>query len=315
MSTTGEQGRMPDRSSPPTETVGTERTNPAERAWDVDDSSPPALLDRYVLEEEIGRGAASVVHAARDRITGQRVALKLVRASQWQVQRFLAEVWITSQVRHAHVVRVHGAGVSGGWCFIAMDLIDGPTLAHRVAREGGRLGALALVRLLVPIVDALAHAHQRGIVHRDIKPANILIGPGDTPFLTDFGVAIDLWVPGASAGRRPERLVGTPAFMAPEQALGGRVDARSDVFAAGATLFACVTGSLLREVSSIQALADRAARQQTPSPATLTPFVPPELGAILGRCLARAPERRFQDAGQLRDALAAWVAAESRPSC
>ena len=258
---------------------------------------PEAVVgDRYEVQELLGRGGLSVVYRARDLETERDVALKVLRSApvgEVHLARFLREARVTARLHHPHVVQVHEAGVHRGWPFLALELLEGPSLELLLLTER-RLDPRRTLRLLLPVVDALAHAHGQGVVHRDVKPGNVLLDAQGRPYLTDFGLALD-----GSDPRRitwPGQGVGTPAYVAPEQRRGEEVDARSDVYALGVTLYECLTGTV------------PAALRPSPPEAGLERLAPDAsalLRELVLRCLAHDPAARLADAGQVARVLRA----------
>ncbi|MCW8137857.1 MAG: serine/threonine protein kinase, partial [Planctomycetota bacterium] len=203
-------------------------------------------IGRYELLDEVARGGAGVVHRARAP-GGPVVAVKILLAGAGAPpvarQRFLTEGRLLARLRHPGVLRVHEVGEEGGCQFLVMDLLEGASLQDRLDREGPfpPRAAAALVR---DLARALQHVHEAGVLHRDVKPANALLDRTGAVVLTDFGLGKDL----LAAGPGPSvtgQLLGSPGFWAPEQAAGDtrRMGPRTDVFGAGATLFALLTGS------------------------------------------------------------------------
>ncbi len=202
------------------------------------------LLDRFEITQELGRGGFSVVYAAHDHAVGADVAIKVLvpppAAAREAKERMRREVNAIRSLKHPNLVGVHDFLEDGPIAFIVMDLIDGEDLAARL-RSRGPLAADAAVALGKEIADALAAAHQAGILHRDIKPANILIDRAGKSYLTDFGSAR---LETQTTMTRTGGWVGTVAYLAPEVWLGDRPDARADVYALGTTLFEALTGRL-----------------------------------------------------------------------
>jgi serine/threonine-protein kinase len=221
------------------------RTRDPEAKLDAVPSSvaPGTIVGRYVIRKELGRGACGVVLDAYDQALSRPVALKLLiagrDASDAQLRRFLREARAASSLRHDHIVTVHDLGEDAGRLYLAMDRIEGRTLGEIVQKDGP-LAPRRAFEIALDIARALEHAHAHGIVHRDVKPDNILVDGSGRAFLTDFGLARDL---GEDARLTATgQVVGTPAFASPEQLAGQAVDARSDVYSLGATLFEAITG-------------------------------------------------------------------------
>ncbi|MBX3471399.1 MAG: serine/threonine protein kinase, partial [Planctomycetes bacterium] len=251
-------------------------------------------LDDYDLVRVLARGGMGVVHEAVERATGRRVALKrILGAVDPDAQaRFLAEGRALARLSHPGIVAVHTLGQARGGPYLVMDLVEGESLQRRLERDGP-LPAGAAAALCRALTAALAHAHARGVLHRDLKPANVLLDPGGAPRLIDFGLA-RLQTDGGSLAHltRTGELLGTPAFMAPEQADGRPVDARTDVYGLGATLFALLTGRAPFEGASPIAVLGAVLSQAPPAPSRLRPGLPPALDALVLACLAKDPAGR-----------------------
>src|SRR4029453_18492680 len=203
-----------------------------------------ALSPRYRVEREVGTGGMATVYPAPDLKHDRDVPIKVFKADVAAVvgaDRFLDEIKTTAHLKHPHILPLFDSGSAGNALFYVMPFIDGETLRDRIRREG-QLPIEATVRILREVADALAHAHSRGIVHRDVKPDNVLISDRHV-FLADFGVARALTqhadgitITGTGI------LIGTPAYMAPEQVAGGVVDHRSDIYALGAMAYELLVG-------------------------------------------------------------------------
>lgn len=272
----------------------------------------------YRVVAEIGRGAAGPVWRALGP-SGVAVALKAVRIESSDDdddfdelrERFLREATTARRLHHPGIVEVIDAGESAGWAWMAMELVDGVDLSRHV-RPGTLLPWRQLAGLLAGAAEALHHAHRQGVVHRDIKPANLLLAQGGELLkIADFGVARV-----ADAARtRTGLMLGTPSYMAPEQLTGAPVDARSDVYAFGVTLFQLLTGSLPFEAPSLGALMQRIATDPAPDIRERRPELPPELAAVVALAMERQPALRYAGAHELAGDLRALAAtAASSPT-
>ena len=263
--------------------------------------APGTLFDgRYRITAEIGRGGMAVVYRAEHLALGQPRALKLMAAGALSgsdaVEQLRREAESTARVRHPNVVQLIDFGRSlEGFYYLALEHVDGPTLAHVLA-ERGPLPEAEVTRLAHGIASALEAAHALSIVHRDLKPSNVLIAPGGRPRVTDFGLAR---APGAGVGFSS----GTPAYMAPEQALGHRVDARSDLYALGVTLFELLTGERPHRTVSLQGAQVTLLQDDTVRLRERAPHVSASLSAVIEQCLAPDPEHRPRSAAEVREAL------------
>jgi eukaryotic-like serine/threonine-protein kinase len=251
-------------------------------------------VGNYVLGAQLGRGASSEVFAAEHRFLGDRAAIKLLRGEgagegggeSGGEAELVAEAAKLRAVQHPNVVRVLDAGIdaASGRCYLALERVDGESLAARLAREG-RLPEAEVRRLGAELADGLAAVHAAGLVHRDMKPANVMLD-GARPKLVDFGIAKFL---GGDAAQATSRRVGTPAYMAPEQLVGGLIAPCVDVWALGVVLFEAVTGRL-----PFDGFADGRCPQlveTAPRAGSLAP-VSPALDRLIARCLERDPGRR-----------------------
>jgi len=284
----------------------------------ADANAPPGaapgrvLADRYELGAELGRGAAGVVHRAWDRVLDRPVAVKLLdrRTDALDRDRLLHEARAAAAMSHPHIVGIHDAGEDGDTPYLVMELVEGSNLRQLAAPDWP-----TIVRLADEVLQALEHAHGRGLIHRDLKPENILIETaGGLPRarLADFSVA-------RVGTRRTATLdggiVGTPLYLAPEQALGEAIDGRADLYSLGAVLYELASGR--PPFSGADALVVIAEHLHAPlvPPRTWRSDVPPMLEAVIVRLLAKRPEDRFADAATTRAALlAALLTGDDAPA-
>ncbi len=262
------------------------------------------VAGRYRIVELLGVGGMGMVYRARDERLDLEVALKVLRpeaaAGAHGEERFRRELILARQVTHKNVVRIHDFGEDGELRFLTMDLVPGRSL-QAVLAEQGALAPEQAAAVARQLADGLAAAHEEGVVHRDLKPANVLLDEDGTAYLTDFGVARSM---AGAALTRAGSLVGTPDYLSPEQASGGEVDGRSDIYALGLILFEMLTGELpFRGETMGEVLGQRlSGRPRTPR--ELGVRVPRFLERILGRCLEREPAERYQSASDLAADLA-----------
>jgi Tol biopolymer transport system component len=249
------------------------------------------------------------VYLARDPRLGREVAIKVLPperlADETRRQRFIQEARAASALSHPNIVTIHEIEEAGGVDFIVMEYIRGRALEALIPRHGMRLSEA--MGVAIPVADALARAHAAGIVHRDLKPANVMVGPGGVVKVLDFGLA-KLTAPEDVAERatltRARQLspslsgsgtiAGTLGYMSPEQATGGKVDARSDVFSFGALLYEMVTGQRAFAAGSSTATLAALLHGQPRAPSEVAPGLPRELDRLILRCLRKDPDRRFQ---------------------
>ncbi len=268
-----------------------------------------ALEGRYRIERELGRGGMATVYLAHDLRHDRKVAIKLLRpefAAALGGERFLREVRVAASLQHPHVLTVLDSGDADGLLWYAMPLVHGETLRARLSR-GPRLAIAEAVRIAREVADALACAHAAGVVHRDIKPENVMLSHGHA-MVADFGIAKPLaGGPVAGGAGGPETaltatgmVLGTPAYMSPEQAAGDpATDARADIYALGVTLYEMLGGRPPFSGTTAQAVLVHALTE-TPKPLhELRPDVSAALETIVTRAMARRPEARYQDAAEL----------------
>ena len=265
-----------------------------------------ALAGEYSLVRELGRGGMGVVYLARDVQLDRDVAIKVLPAHLASMpsarERFLREARMAAGLSHPNIVPIHRVSETGGFVYFVMSYVDGETLGEKL-RMRGPLPPTEAMRVLREVAWALAYAHGRGIIHRDVKPDNILLEAGTgRALVTDFGIA-----QGGSenlAESDPGKVMGTAQFMSPEQATGGSIDGRSDIYSLGVVGYLTVSGRLPFESSNVPALLLRQASEEPPSVMRAAPGLPIELGAAIDRCLTRDPSERFADGEALADALA-----------
>jgi serine/threonine protein kinase len=268
---------------------------------------------RYEIERVIARGGMSVVLLAFDRLDGRPVALKLLDPKQGASienrERFRREALISARLAHPHIVPCHDFLHRDNLAAAVMRYIPGHSLADLLP-EGRRLPVDQVLRIMTPIADALSHTHAAGVVHRDVKPANILLHEDHGwPFLTDFGIATLR----TSEHSRSEvgKGFGTPAFMSPEQALGRwDADYRTDIYSLGLVAYRALAGRLPFQAESAISLAALRTVRDAPPMRELVPEVAPRLAAIIDRCLARDPRRRWRSCAALKAALERFQARE-----
>jgi serine/threonine-protein kinase len=271
--------------------------------WSPADPPLPAQLGGHQVLGRLGAGGMGTVYVVLDPRSGARRALKtLSPAAPIDARlRFQREAEAMAKVDdHPHVARIHSAGVDGGRAYLVMDLCEGGDLGRRL--RAGPLPPQEVVALGVALARGLAHVHARGVLHRDLKPANVLFDGEGRPRLVDFGLA---QVQGGERLTETGAILGTPAYMAPEQASGGVVDARTDVYGLGALLYHALTGRPPFQGGSALATIARVLRDAPAAPRGLVPGVPAPLQAVVLRCLAKAPDERYPSAAALAEALEA----------
>jgi len=255
----------------------------------------PVLPEDYEILGEIGRGGMGIVFMARQRSLDRTVAIKVLRPAELTfgkaLQRFEREAKSLAKLRHGHIVAIHEVGRSGGNLFYIMDFVDGKPLAEILRK--GPMTASGAVRVLKQVASAVAYAHNHGIIHRDLKPSNILIDSRGEAFVADFGLARDAAIQQdlTASGL----LLGTPAYMSPEQARGDAalIGERTDIYALGAILYECLTGRRPFDKSSIVETIHAVIHREPSSPRYLNRRIPTDLEVICLKAMAKEPERRY----------------------
>jgi eukaryotic-like serine/threonine-protein kinase len=268
-----------------------------------------AMLGRYAIERELGRGAMGAVYLGREPPAGRAVAIKTMAlgrefAGTELVEaraRFFREAELAGRLQHPNIVTIFNAGEEDGLAYIAMEFVDGhDLLPHTV---GARLLALGdVLQITARVADALGYAHRQGVVHRDIKPANVMVDATfKTVKVTDFGIARVT----DTCRTRTGLVLGTPAFMSPEQMAGGHLDGRSDLYSLGVMLFQLVTGALPHASDSMARLMHQIAVDPAPDVRSLRPELPAALAQLIKAALEKRPELRPPDCAHMGSALRA----------
>ena len=264
-----------------------------------------ALADRYAIIRPLGAGGMATVYLANDLRVDRQVAIKVLRADLSQTvgaARFAREVQLVATFEHPNIVGALDSGEAAGHFWLAMPFIDGESLRQRMARDG----ALPLdesLSIVHQVADALGYAHGRGVMHRDIKPDNILLADGHA-FVVDFGIARAIQS-NAQALTNTGMSVGTPAYMAPEQAAGSKdLDGRVDVYALGSVLYEMLAGTPAFTGPNRMAIMVRA-RNTDPRPIhRVRAAVTPALDAVILKAMSRTPTERYATMSAFRDAIA-----------
>jgi predicted Ser/Thr protein kinase len=267
------------------------------------------IAERYELEGLVGTGGMSSVYKARDRLLERRVALKILHPHHASdadfVERFRKEARSVAQLSHPNIVTVIDRGDDGGRQFIVFEYVEGENLKELVTREGP-LPLRRALELALQVGRGLAFAHSNGLVHRDVKPQNVLMNGDDQAKVTDFGIArsIDVDVSVTQTGT----VLGTSAYIAPEQASGGEITPQTDVYSLGVVLYELLTGEVPFPGESFVAVAMKHINEPPPSLVERRPETPPRLAAAVDRALAKEPGERFASMDEFIAELSACLA-------
>jgi serine/threonine protein kinase len=272
----------------------------------------PDRLGKYEIRGTLGRGAMGVVYDGWDPAIARRVAIKAVALHDSAetdpeaveaMARFRREAQAAGRLSHVNIVAVYDYGEAADLAYIVMEFVEGPTLKALLDRQE-RFTLPALARVMEGLLAGLGYSHARGVVHRDIKPANIMLTAEGAPKIADFGIArIE-----ASSMTQAGTMLGTPAYMAPEQFMGQPVDARTDVYAAGVVLYQLLTGERPFD-GGLTAIMHKALHTDPPPPSQLAVTAPPAMDAVVARAMAKRPQDRFPSADAMAEALRAALAA------
>jgi WD40 repeat protein len=267
----------------------------------------------YEVVGELGRGGMGVVYQARHIALNRRTALKMILsrgpgATEAERARFRLEAEAVARLQHPHIVQIYEIGTHEGHPFFSLEFVDGGTLAGRL--DGTPLAPVQAAQLMEALARAMQHAHQHGVIHRDLKPANVLLTADGTPKITDFGLAKQM--DAASDLSQSGAILGTPPYMAPEQALGksSQVGPATDVYALGAILYELLTGRPPFRGATVLDTLEQVRLQEPVPPVRLNPKVPRDLETICLKCLHKDPARRYPRAEDLADDLRRFQAGE-----
>ncbi|MCM3876309.1 MAG: protein kinase [Thermoanaerobaculia bacterium] len=268
----------------------------------------PEQIGRYVILRTLGRGAMGIVYLARDPQIERELALKTIRFDTAEKSfgadeakaRFLKEARISGRLQHPHIVTVFDVGEDQGTLYLAMELVQGGSFSQRLSDPAG-FPMRERIRVVAEVAEALAHAHERGVLHRDVKPANILLSPTLSAKVTDFGIGKLLT--GDTELTSTGQMVGSPAYMSPEQIKGEKLDARTDIFSLGIVLYQALTLRKPFPADTLTTLVYQILHEEPPDPSLVSSDVPEGMREIIGKCLAKDRANRYADAGELADDL------------
>src|SRR5687767_12398641 len=270
-----------------------------------------AVSDRYRIERELGTGGMATVYLAEDVRRRRRVALKVLHPELSAVlgpERFLKEIELTAGLQHPHILPLFDSGSADGQLYYVMPFVEGETLRARLERER-QLPVRDAVRIAREVADALAYAHARGVVHRDVKPENVLL-QGNHALVADFGIALAVEEAGGTRMTQTGMSIGTPQYMAPEQAMGDRAaDHRVDIYALGAITYEMLVGEAPFTGPSSQAIVAKVMTEDPKGLVIQRRSIPEPVEAAVLTALEKLPADRFASAAEFAQALTSAQAA------
>lgn len=275
----------------------------------LESSRKPKKVGRYEIKSELGRGGMATVYLGYDQRFEREVAVKILPAEflhdpQFSV-RFHREAKVIAALEHPAIVPVYDVGEADGLPYFVMRYMDGGSLADLLAK--GEFSLKKAARIINTIAPALDEAHTKGIIHRDLKPANILFDHSEQPYLSDFGIAK---ISDSQTNVTGSAIIGTPAYMSPEQAQGKEIDGRSDIYALGAILYRMLTGVHPYEGDTPMSMAIKHITDPVPDILKDEPNLPPSIGTFIYRAMAKDPDDRFQTAVELAQTLNALASGD-----
>ena len=267
-------------------------------------------LGKYVIRRQLGRGAMGTVYEGFDPVIERIVAIKTVRLPEVeddetaeQIARFRREAQAAGRLTHPNIVGVFDYGETADLAYIVMEYVDGPSLKNLLDKNE-RFPLPQILRIMEDLLGGLQFSHERGVVHRDIKPANLMLTKSGQGKIADFGIArIE-----SSSMTQAGTVLGTPAYMSPEQFMGQVVDSRSDIYSSGVLLYQLLTGERPFE-GSMSAIMHKALHTEAPSPSDISVTAPRPFDAVVRRAMAKRPEDRFATAAEFMAAIRAAAAA------
>ena len=270
-------------------------------------SAPPSigslLLDRFLIEEEIGHGGMGIVYVATDKELGERVALKVITRTMaddpQMAERFRREASAARKITHPNVIRIHDLGDHHGLLFLSMEFFSGRSLSDLLNRRQ-KLPLNETKGIISQVADALDAAHAAGVIHRDLKPQNILVSDARDVRVIDFGLAKATYLPGMSA---TGLIMGTPEYMSPEQVRGGTVDQRSDIYSLGAVVYQMLTGQPPFIAETPIAVGFLHCSETPRSLMEISSGIPQTVEDVVLKALAKEPSQRFDRAADFKAAL------------
>ncbi len=273
----------------------------------LDFASLPAgerFAERYEIVEMLGRGGMGMVYRARDLELDEEIAIKTLKPELLSdaalIERFKTEIRLARRISHRNVVRTHDFGEWSGVYYLTMEYVEGITVRELIDTRG-QLGVSATLAIASQLAASLEVAHEQGVIHRDIKPQNLLLDSDGALKVMDFGVA--RLAERTSTLTESGLVVGTPAYMSPEQLLAEKVDVRSDLYSVGVVMYECLTGALPFQAESTVSLIAKLLSEEPAAPAALNAEIPPALSQLIVQLLEKKADERVGSAGELRERL------------
>ena len=275
------------------------------------DFDVPAKVGKYQLLERIGKGTCGIVYRAYDAILSRDVAIKISQVGTLDQQNgkmpgaqkaFITETLSAGRLSHPNIVAVYDAGIDGPLNYLVMEYVEGVSL-KQYGRGKDQLSPHRVVSVIAEVCKAIDFSHKKGIVHRDIKPANIMIAGDGSVKLLDFGIAISTTADEAAGTGRPA--LGTPNYVSPEQVSGSELGPRSDIYSLGTVLFEMLTGQQVFKAQTVKELFTAILKEPAPLLTSVRADLPVELEQVVGRCLAKNPDKRYSNGAEMAAALEA----------